>query len=92
MARNYKELQEKMDPAIRSDNRQRVRDELQRMGAKAFLGRADDQWFPVTSTCHTARPALVPEQRAGAALKCPLCGSSAQGHRWHLLSLQWPQY
>jgi len=31
MARNYKELQDKMDPASRSDNRQRVRDELQRM-------------------------------------------------------------
>src|SRR5208337_2973644 len=31
MARNFKELQEKMDPASRSDNRQRVRDELQRM-------------------------------------------------------------
>ncbi len=31
MARNFKELQEKMDPASRADNRQRVRDELQRM-------------------------------------------------------------
>jgi len=31
VARNYKELQDKMDPAIRDDNRQRVRDELQRM-------------------------------------------------------------
>src|SRR5580698_5295392 len=31
MARNFKELQAKMDPAIRSQNRQRVRDELQRM-------------------------------------------------------------
>jgi transcriptional regulator with XRE-family HTH domain len=31
MARNFKELQQKMDPASRSDNRQRVRDELQRM-------------------------------------------------------------
>jgi transcriptional regulator with XRE-family HTH domain len=31
MARNYKELQAKMDPAIRIDNGQRVRDELQRM-------------------------------------------------------------
>jgi hypothetical protein len=31
MARNFKELQEKMDPTIRSDNRQRVRDELQLM-------------------------------------------------------------
>jgi hypothetical protein len=30
MARNFKELQEKMDPASHSDNRQRVRDELQR--------------------------------------------------------------
>jgi DNA-binding XRE family transcriptional regulator len=31
MARNFKELQARMDPASRSDNRQRVRDELQRM-------------------------------------------------------------
>jgi hypothetical protein len=31
MARNFKELQEKMNPAIRSDNRQRVRDELEPM-------------------------------------------------------------
>jgi DNA-binding XRE family transcriptional regulator len=31
MARNFKELQQKMDPASLSDNRQRVRDELQRM-------------------------------------------------------------
>jgi transcriptional regulator with XRE-family HTH domain len=31
MPRNFKELQEKMDPASRADNRQRVRDELQRM-------------------------------------------------------------
>src|ERR1700683_3003137 len=31
MARNYKELQEKMDPASRIDNQRRVRDELQRM-------------------------------------------------------------
>jgi DNA-binding XRE family transcriptional regulator len=31
MARNYKELQEKMDPASRADNTRRVRDELQRM-------------------------------------------------------------
>src|SRR5580658_9692343 len=31
MARNYKELQDKMDPAIRADNRLRVREELQRM-------------------------------------------------------------
>jgi len=31
MARNFKELQDEMDPARRSDNRQRVRDELQRM-------------------------------------------------------------
>jgi DNA-binding XRE family transcriptional regulator len=31
MARNFKELQEKMDSASRADNRQRVRDELQRM-------------------------------------------------------------
>jgi transcriptional regulator with XRE-family HTH domain len=31
MARNFKELQAKMDPARRSENKQRVRDELQRM-------------------------------------------------------------
>jgi transcriptional regulator with XRE-family HTH domain len=31
MARNFKELQQKMDTVSRSDNRQRVRDELQRM-------------------------------------------------------------
>jgi len=31
MARNYKELQEKMDPASRVDNTRRVREELQRM-------------------------------------------------------------
>jgi transcriptional regulator with XRE-family HTH domain len=31
MARNFKELQDKMDPASRSDNRQRVRQELRRM-------------------------------------------------------------
>jgi len=31
MARNYKELQAKMDPASRADNKQRVREELQRM-------------------------------------------------------------
>ncbi len=31
MARNYKELQAKMDPASRAENRQRVREELQRM-------------------------------------------------------------
>ncbi len=31
MARNFKELQEKMDPASRSENRRRVREELQRM-------------------------------------------------------------
>src|ERR1700722_6595992 len=31
MARNFRELQEKMDPASRAGNRQRVRDELQRM-------------------------------------------------------------
>jgi hypothetical protein len=30
MARNFKELQEEMDPASRSDNLQRVREELQR--------------------------------------------------------------
>jgi len=31
MARNYKELQEKMDPTSRAENVRRVRDELQRM-------------------------------------------------------------
>src|SRR5580698_844981 len=31
MARNFKELQQKMDPESRVNNRQRVRDELQRM-------------------------------------------------------------
>lgn len=31
MARSYKELQARMDPAILADNRQRVREELQRM-------------------------------------------------------------
>jgi transcriptional regulator with XRE-family HTH domain len=31
MARNFKELQAKMDPARRSENQRRVRDELQRM-------------------------------------------------------------
>jgi hypothetical protein len=31
MARNFRELQEKMDPGVRSDNQQRVRDELQRI-------------------------------------------------------------
>ncbi len=31
MARNFKELQAKMDPARRSENQQRVREELQRM-------------------------------------------------------------
>jgi hypothetical protein len=31
MARNYKELQAQMDPASRADNRQRVREEIQRM-------------------------------------------------------------
>jgi hypothetical protein len=30
MERNFKELQAKMDPASRADNRQRVREELQR--------------------------------------------------------------
>ena len=46
MARNFKELQAKMDPATRSDNQQRVRDELKRMAldnrrsAKPKAGRA----------------------------------------------------
>jgi hypothetical protein len=36
MARNFKELQEKMAPASRSDNEQRVRDELQRIAIDKF--------------------------------------------------------
>jgi len=31
MPRNFKELQEKMDPALRSDNQERLREVLQRM-------------------------------------------------------------
>src|SRR5450631_1684538 len=31
MARNFKQLQDKMNPAMREDNRRRVREELQRM-------------------------------------------------------------
>ena len=31
MARNFKELQARMDPADRADNVRRVRDEIQRM-------------------------------------------------------------
>src|SRR6202166_4527746 len=31
MSRNFKQLQDRMDPASRDDNRQRVREELQRM-------------------------------------------------------------
>jgi hypothetical protein len=33
MAGNFKQLQEKMGPVIRSDNQQRVRNELQRMAS-----------------------------------------------------------
>jgi hypothetical protein len=36
MARNYKELQAKMNPASRADNERRVREELQRMAADAL--------------------------------------------------------
>jgi transcriptional regulator with XRE-family HTH domain len=38
MARNYKELQAKMDPASRADNPQRVREELQRMALEELRG------------------------------------------------------
>jgi transcriptional regulator with XRE-family HTH domain len=38
MARNYKELQAKMDPADRAENRQRVREELQRMALEELRG------------------------------------------------------
>src|SRR5437016_5511578 len=38
MARNYKELQAKMDPASRLDNAQRVREELQRMALEELRG------------------------------------------------------
>jgi transcriptional regulator with XRE-family HTH domain len=38
MARNYKELQAKMDPANRADNKQRVREELQRMALEELRG------------------------------------------------------
>src|SRR5436309_3561231 len=38
MARNYKELQAKMDPASRADNKQRVREELQRMALEELRG------------------------------------------------------
>jgi len=38
MARNYKELQAKMDPAHRADNQQRVREELQRMALEELRG------------------------------------------------------
>jgi DNA-binding XRE family transcriptional regulator len=38
MARNYKELQAKMDPASRADNQQRVREELQRMALEELRG------------------------------------------------------
>jgi hypothetical protein len=38
MARNYKELQAKVDPASLADNKQRVREELQRMAPKKLRG------------------------------------------------------
>jgi transcriptional regulator with XRE-family HTH domain len=38
MARNYKELQAKMDPASLADNRRRVREELQRMALEELRG------------------------------------------------------
>ena len=38
MARNYKELQAKMDPVSLADNKQRVREELQRMAPKELRG------------------------------------------------------
>lgn len=38
MARNFKELQEKMDPAIRAENTRRVREELQRMALDELRG------------------------------------------------------
>jgi len=38
MARNYKELQAKMDPASRADNQRRVREELQRMALEELRG------------------------------------------------------
>lgn len=38
MARNYKELQAKMDPASRADKKQRVHEELQRMALEELRG------------------------------------------------------
>ncbi len=38
MARNYKELRAKMDPASRLDNQRRVREELQRMALEELRG------------------------------------------------------
>lgn len=38
MARNFRELQAMMDPAIRSENVQRVREELQRMALEELRG------------------------------------------------------
>src|ERR1700676_539974 len=38
MARNYKELQAKMDPASLADNKRRVREELQRMALEELRG------------------------------------------------------
>ena len=38
MARNYKELQAKMDPAALAENKQRVREELQRMALEELRG------------------------------------------------------
>jgi transcriptional regulator with XRE-family HTH domain len=38
MARNFKELQAKMDPASRADNKRQVREELQRMALEELRG------------------------------------------------------
>ena len=38
MARNYKELQAKMDPASRAENKRRVREEVQRMALEDLRG------------------------------------------------------
>jgi len=38
MARNFKELQAKMDPASRADNKRRVREELRRMALEELRG------------------------------------------------------
>jgi transcriptional regulator with XRE-family HTH domain len=38
MAQNYKELQARMDPALRADNRRKVREELERMALEEVRG------------------------------------------------------